>query len=682
MWHWLSTIWPLIGLIIGIYLLLFSIRKFILRQLLMKTRLRLKRKTIDIASRIRDVAVKNVLNTRALDVSDLEKFKSLDLGFPFRESERFTDLTLYEGRLYEPDDRSGARKLEDTDSLLIGQHYTLEVAIRQIRTGVSADKPAGFAVINPRQRTETVSILVVATTTYGPLIIDNNIARIFWEYEKDSTPVYLRLRPRELVQPCMRAEVEVRLYHSNLDLLDVVRLTVTIATGSQVATSGSELRWFRDEKAQPLLSRDAAVRAINIVVRPTTNGYEFTFLFRRDGNESELTFIRHIGAGDVQALLRRTRDFWTKLAITAYADKLTVTRPTWQLYLAELRNIGSTAWVLLFGDAEGDSRGAAEEVGGLLSTLNVDKGTHVQVSYDESVVDFVFPWALLYPPEENDTVDPNRFWGARFQVEQVWNGRKEDGLRTEPVDIAVAIDQGFGLAEAQEEMFANFVARGSGRISVSRHSTDRTTLLTALRSNPASHLYYFFCHGYAPAGPSVLQPDGVQMLEKTIAEAPKEVQSAWQTLLTLTARMKDEAWIFLGNAEISESVLRQTQGFFRTRRPVVFLNMCHSAALLPSMSSGLVRLFLGRSASAVIGTEAPMTSVFAHAFAEQFFVYLLAGRDVGTALLQARLYFLAEDRRNLLGLAYTLYGRATVTVCRNAVIPLPAEDGAPSPATG
>jgi hypothetical protein len=59
------------------------------------------------------------------------------------------------------------------------------------------------------------------------------------------------------------------------------------------------------------------------------------------------------------------------------------------------------------------------------------------------------------------------------------------------------------------------------------------TLLTALRVDPASHLYYFFCHGYAPAGPSVVQPDGVQMLEKVIGEAPAEAQGAWHTLLTI-----------------------------------------------------------------------------------------------------------------------------------------------------
>jgi hypothetical protein len=42
--------------------------------------------------------------------------------------------------------------------------------------------------------------------------------------------------------------------------------------------------------------------------------------------------------------------------------------------------------------------------------------------------------------------------------------------------------------------------------------------------------------------------------------------------------MKDEAWIFLGNSEVTESQLGLATDYFRARPPVVFMNMCHSAA--------------------------------------------------------------------------------------------------------
>ena len=120
--------------------------------------------------------------------------------------------------------------------------------------------------------------------------------------------------------------------------------------------------------------------------------------------------------------------------------------------------------------------------------------------------------------------------------------------------------------------------------------------------------------------------------------------------------MGKEPWIFIGNSQVEETELRKQKPFFQERRPIVFLNMCHSAGLLPSMNSGLVRLFLDRNASAVIGTESPMTPVFAHAFSEKVFGALLKGEDIGTSLRVARRHFL--DLRNPLGLAYTLYGRA------------------------
>jgi hypothetical protein len=127
--------------------------------------------------------------------------------------------------------------------------------------------------------------------------------------------------------------------------------------------------------------------------------------------------------------------------------------------------------------------------------------------------------------------------------------------------------------------------------------------------------------------------------------------------MALTAKMNDESWIHVGGGEIKESRLRQ-KNFFSKRRPLIFLNMCQSAELVPSLSSGFVRVFLDKNACAIVGTECPMTAVFAHEFAKQTFDHLLNGAGIGTALWEARRYFLSPQFRNPLGLAYTLYGRA------------------------
>jgi hypothetical protein len=63
-----------------------------------------------------------------------------------------------------------------------------------------------------------------------------------------------------------------------------------------------------------------------------------------------------------------------------------------------------------------------------------------------------------------------------------------------------------------------------------------------------------------------------------------------------------------------------------------------------------------------------MTAVFAHTFAKRVFDDLFNDHDLGTALWNARRHFLSSDVRNLLGLAYTLYGRATVTLGHGAIV--------------
>ena len=92
--------------------------------------------------------------------------------------------------------------------------------------------------------------------------------------------------------------------------------------------------------------------------------------------------------------------------------------------------------------------------------------------------------------------------------------------------------------------------------------------------------------------------------------------------------------------------------------PFVILNMCESAQVTPSLSDSFIHFFIDRGARGVIGTECPMTLEFAHPFAEQFLGEMIAGTNVGVALLNARRRFL--EFKNPLGLAYTLFGSATV----------------------
>jgi hypothetical protein len=361
------------------------------------------------------------------------------------------------------------------------------------------------------------------------------------------------------------------------------------------------------------------------------------------------------------------RNFWTTLAVTNYAASLSVSRETYEDYLRELRDLGLDAWHLLFGYRT--KAGASETLGAWIKELDPDEGALLQISYSPDVSDFVFPWGLLYPPlDAEPAVDPRRFWGARYRLEQVLDGSKQEHLEVEPVTVSFALDDKFGTAADEVAMFDRYAAAGTGRLLVAPPVRDSAGLQQRLTAVPPAHLVYFFCHGFAPSAPA-LRADLVKVMQEQIDKLPDAQQSVFATFVEVFDSPGDEPWILLGT-RIKERTLRQFS-FFHERMPIVFLNMCQSADLLPSMTSGLVRVFLNKSAASVVGTESPMTPVFAHAFANRVFDGLFTGEDLGTSLLKARQHFLSREVRNPLGLAYTLYGRGTVRLGRGALMPSP-----------
>lgn len=94
--------------------------------------------------------------------------------------------------------------------------------------------------------------------------------------------------------------------------------------------------------------------------------------------------------------------------------------------------------------------------------------------------------------------------------------------------------------------------------------------------------------------------------------------------------------------------------------PLVILNMCESAQVFPSLSDGLVNVFLRRGALGVIGTEVSMPPKFADLLGRQLIEGLALGAPVGEILWRLRREFM--DARNPLGFAYSHYGDASVRI--------------------
>lgn len=596
------------------------------------------------------------------------------------ESPRYTDVTIYEDHWYPSDNLDDAIKVPDDVPLVASNLYTLEVAIRLKRTGIASDRPAHREVENPRQEQETLTIHVIATPLRGFKLVDR-LATIKWPYNQDSEPALFRLE----IDPDFDSErpgsIEIRILDASLNLLDVVSLKVALVA-NQGETPGDipmrQLVW-EDKGSEGLaLAGTSKPRLAEIRVRPVTNGFTFEFVFySARGKAVHISVFRNISSNDVSNLLAKIRDFWTKLVVTTYSRKLTVSKSTYDTYLKDLRDLGIQAWSLLFDIRTSNQQGASERVGQIVaafderltevaSLLETNDNKTIQITYADANADFIFPWSILHPPTAKDEpVDPLRFWGARYRIEQVTGGPRRDRIDERPVNILFALDPSFGDAQLQKKMFEDYQNANQSDLQVSAPISDQKTLESYLIRDPSVHLLYFYCHGYAATRPGMFGADGVQALQRYIEEIRKQenddsaTAGALEKLLELTSKMAGESWIYLGNSEVKESAL--DLDFFRHRRPIVFLNMCQSADLVPSMSSGLVRLFLKKDASAVVGTESPMTSLFADAFARRVLDALLSGDNIGMALWKARRHFLTE--RNPLGLAYTLYGRADANLC-------------------
>src|ERR1043165_9307007 len=610
------------------------------------------------------------------------------------ESPRYTDVTFYEGHLYPSDNLAEATKVPDDVPLVADNPYTLEVAIRSQRTGVASDLPPKREVENPRENQETLTIHVIATSLRGFKIVEP-LATIKWPYDQDSESALFRLDIDRDLDSDRPGSIEIRILDESLNLLDVVSLKVALVADvyDTADIPMRQLDWKNKNSEGLTLAGTSKPRLTSIRVRPVTNGFSFDFVFYSgSGKLVSISVVRSISTNDLSALLAKVRNFWTHLVVNTYSRKLTVSRTTYDSYLKELRGYGMEAWSLLFNIRTSNQEGASERIGQIIasadekltevtSLLQSNDDKTIQISYADDTGDFIFPWSILHPPTAPDEpVDPLRFWGARYRIEQVMNdGPKRDRIDERPINILFALDPTFGDAPSQKKMFADYQSANQSELQISAPISDQKMLASYLIRDPSVHLLYFYCHGYAATRPGMIMADGVQALQHYIEEIRKQANDddsatadaqandddsatadALEKLLELTSKMAGESWIYLGDAEVKESDLTLLK-FFAKRRPIVFLNMCQSADLAPSLSSGLVRLFIKRDASAVVGTESPMTSLFADAFSRRVLDALLGGDNIGTALWKARRHFLIE--RNPLGLAYTLYGRADANLC-------------------
>jgi hypothetical protein len=103
---------------------------------------------------------------------------------------------------------------------------------------------------------------------------------------------------------------------------------------------------------------------------------------------------------------------------------------------------------------------------------------------------------------------------------------------------------------------------------------------------------------------------------------------------------------------------RTVANFWSDRHPLVFINGCHTADLVPDQILNFVNTFAGFGAAAVVGTEISIRLPLAVEVAENFFRRMATAETIGGATYALR-WDLA-NKGNLLGLAYTPYGLSSL----------------------
>ena len=222
-----------------------------------------------------------------------------------------------------------------------------------------------------------------------------------------------------------------------------------------------------------------------------------------------------------------------------------------------------------------------------------------------------------------DVVCPSGFWGFRHYLGMPLTlcDEQDSGDDGQPCPVPdppafISYDElRLGVGVATDLPLWGEHQQGLFRLQPEEHwlvIDDINKLLQTFDDPP--HLLYFYCHGGLD--------DGAATLEFGPAD-PR-------------ARIDRTIW---GHAS------------WKSPRPLVFINGCHTTAVTPEKAMDLVEPLLRRAHSAgVVGTEVTIFEPLATRFAEACFRRFFAGRPIGHALRDARIELLQQG--NPLGLVY------------------------------
>jgi hypothetical protein len=301
-----------------------------------------------------------------------------------------------------------------------------------------------------------------------------------------------------------------------------------------------------------------------------------------------------------------------------------------------------------------------------------------------SAAQYVFPWALVYDIPLPDRTNPAKLEWCPSLQEWAANGR-----RTKPPGAACPYQD---TPAHQKNMLCPYGFWGLKHVIEQPINVDAAEFASAAETKLPPDVHGRLLWNTPPSMSIGLTRDAtldvgqltghLTAMKKVAACSPAQGAGTWdevQSMLTspdivyflchgeLDANL-DAPYLGVGPRDTSyehrvypDQLLqwaRTVTDFWADRHPLVFINGCHTADLVPDQILSFVNTFAGFGASAVVGTEISIRLPLAVEVAENFFTRIAGAETMGGAMYGIR-WDLA-NKGNLLGLAYTPYGLSSL----------------------
>ncbi|MBA3468904.1 MAG: CHAT domain-containing protein [Herpetosiphonaceae bacterium] len=569
-----------------------------------------------------------------------------------------------------------------TVSLALEQRYRLRVTIgaRSAESRLPSDAPA---IPEPPLDAQGLDLFVSVMTRGGALEFAAPTQVLHLPQQGDSAPLSFTFTPR---QAAADVPIWVHVYYNWVLLTTVeLHLAVTATEADLPAPLEARVSYTRSAGFADL----EALRPNEVVLNMWADGeiYRMSVAWPGDGTSGRRDPARGLAVAlpvNAQALANEivaARNLlydttWQPSYRQGVRGKLAERRES----LYQMAVAGNRLYSALFypSGASAEQAGAVAALRQWLETVaNAPAGAPrpaIQIIHDGMPTGL--PWSLLYPDAVNEqgAVVAAKFWGCRYRLEvltqQFAENAQQAPSRRETVKIVggtynFRVPSEGGTLEVTSDhrkTLTDWAAQNS-RISIDLREQADQNSLGALLSD--GDLVYMFCHGHTAKTPDDTS-DWVARFRDQMAKLAPATREKYSDLVKLaqdgyqpTDPNIGDSWL-MWNKSLLPLRLLSLWGLKLPRKPLVMLNMCESAQVLPTLSSGFIPFFSQLGARGVLGTECPMLAPFAAAFGQKLLARLLAGEKIGDILPALRLHFI-EEERNPLGLAYTYYGDADVS---------------------